>query len=797
MPQSGGADDGKPGRTVVGPGVGGPRVPLLPARYTLDDLLGTGAMGEVWRVVDGVLDRRVAMKITFATSPEAQERFRAEAKILARLEHPSIVPLYDLGALADGRLWFTMREVPFRTLWELISEVHAASRGGRWGVTSSDWSLHRLILAMLQVCEAVAHAHAVGIAHLDLKPNNVLIGAFGEVQVADWGISRFAAPGGATDASGGTPPYMPPEQALNEPGRDEMLCDVYAIGCMLYNVLAGRPPDSAISARMNGRAAELPLATLPMPDEIVATMRACMASAPEDRPRSAAEVASRLRAWVDGSERRGRADALVAEASEFLAGAEADRAAADRVRGVADRVLERVPPYAAVHVKRPGWALERRAARLVVQAESREADAIERLHTALALDPTHAVARSRLGDRYLERLEDADARRDTVQVTRVGAQLRGLQPERWERWSREGGILTLLTDPPGATATLYRYEEHDRQLVPRPYAELGRTPVASVRLPAGSWLVELNAEGHEPVRYPVNLRRGDIWNLTPPGETQPRPIALPPAGKLGPDDLYVPAGWFTCGTTDAVPDAMRPRKVWVDGFLVRRHPVTVGEYLRFLNDLLAQGREAEAMACRPVYPGGGADPWRERIRRLDPGGFGLNPEATGRSHSDDLPIVMIDWYGATTYAGWETARTGRTWRLPHELEWEKAARGVDGRIYPWGDEFDAALTNMMASHAGPPRLTSVHAFPQDVSPYLVRGMAGNVRELCATAWSRHGDTLPGAMVAPIEPVAAPPHRIVRGGSYPSAPPHCRVDARFGAADGFRLTVAGFRLVSSW
>jgi serine/threonine protein kinase len=223
-----------------------PDMPPALDRYEFHEELGRGGMGIVVRAIDRELQREVAIKVLNARTPGLADRLRQEARILGRLEHPGIVPIHDIGTLPDGRLFYVMKLVRGERL-----DHHAVRT----------IALTARLRIIDRLCDAVAFAHAHGVIHRDLKPQNVMIGAFGEVLVLDWGVAKVrdrTAPTGASDpgpvgtehgAVLGTPGYMAPEQAAGEAHVDER-ADVYAVGAML-RFLVPDPPRAvrAIATR--------------------------------------------------------------------------------------------------------------------------------------------------------------------------------------------------------------------------------------------------------------------------------------------------------------------------------------------------------------------------------------------------------------------------------------------------------------------------------------------------------------------------------------------------------------------
>ncbi len=212
--------------------------PELDARYEVTGVAGYGGMGTVYVARDRVLDRDVAVKVLDIADSKGSraERLLREAHILARLDHPGIVPVHDAGTLADGRAYYIMKLVNGRRLDEVIrGRAPLSTRLSIFG----------------RVIDAVAFAHAHGIVHRDLKPDNVMVGGFGEVYVMDWGVAQQGS-GDDEAAIVGTPGFMPPEQAVA--GTVDLRADVYALGVMLSQLAEdGPPPLRAIAEKAQSR----------------------------------------------------------------------------------------------------------------------------------------------------------------------------------------------------------------------------------------------------------------------------------------------------------------------------------------------------------------------------------------------------------------------------------------------------------------------------------------------------------------------------------------------------------------
>lgn len=269
---------------------------LSGTRYTLEELIGQGGMGWVFRAADRELSREVALKVlrTGASDQDSMARLRREARVLARLEHPGIVSVHDVGTLADGRVFYTMKLV----------------RGVRLDQETDDRSLPDRLRLFLRICETVAFAHAHGVIHRDLKPGNIMVGPYGEVLVMDWGIAKLReepeSPPPRLDSESqaapdeifigqtvegtilGTPGYMAPEQAKGQVGLIDARTDVYALGAILRYLVTGFDPT-----RPGAAPARKP------PPPLAAVVERAQALDPARRYSSALELADEVARFLD------------------------------------------------------------------------------------------------------------------------------------------------------------------------------------------------------------------------------------------------------------------------------------------------------------------------------------------------------------------------------------------------------------------------------------------------------------------------------------------------------------------
>ncbi len=752
--------------------------PALPDRYVDLGLLGRGGMGEVRRVRDHTLNRTVALKTIHPGLADVEARFMDEAQLVAQLQHPGIVPIHDIGRLADGRAYFTMREIKGET-WTHALNTPAVDRE----------ALRQQIFVLRQVAQAVAYAHEQGVVHRDLKPGNIMLGAFGEVVVLDWGLARplahsglrlaaresGAVPATAVGVIMGTPRYMAPEQAMGLTGLIGPATDVYALGAMLYTILAGEPPyarDARAALLMVGPPRPLPRHRLP--EDLVTLCERAMQHEPGDRPAHAGIVADALSHWLSGAADRARALTVLADAAARVPALQAQRAAVAAQRRAAAEALAGVPPHGSVADKRAAWALEDAAVAAEQALRLAEADRLQRLHAALSLSPDLPEAQAELAAYHRAEAEAAEARHDEGAAAVHRAALARYDDGRHSGWLRGDALLTVASDPPGAQIQVVRWEAVDRRLVQGQSEAWGPSPARGL-LPAGRYQVRVTGPDGRAASRPVALARADDQHVTVPLVT------------AAAEHCVVLGGPCVVGGDPDAPDAFPRTVVEVPGFVMQRDPVTNRQYIEFLDDLVSAGRTDEALLRAPKGEAGSA---AGAVYRFDGQRFTVGPDTEGVAWDLDAPVVQITWHDAGAWCAWFAARTGKPWRLPHEIEWEKAARGVDGRLFPWGDVLDPNWAAMLLSQAGAPHRRPVQAFPTDESPYGVRGLGGNVRDWCLNPW------FAGAPPARLQVQAPagddPALRATRGGSFFSQAHFCRAATRFAGPPDQRFGSVGFR-----
>ena len=450
-------------------------------RYSPVDRLGAGAQGVVWRVSDRDCRRELAFKLlaTASASSEEAARFVMEAQITAQLEHPGIPPVHDIGRLNDGTLFYSMKCVEGQHLAD-----HLLPRAGR--------TEHRfaLLQIFLSICQTVAFAHSKGVIHRDLKPKNVMIGRYGEVLIMDWGLAKLI--GTDEDSSAvrsdrmpmsddayqtmhgiavGTPAYMSPEQAAGDIAGLDPRCDVYSLGVLLYEMLAGVSPYQRGDVRRvlrqcrEGSWTRLDRRAANVPRPLIAITHRALALARDQRYQTAEALADDVRAFLVGDPIAAYPDRITTTLRRYAL----RHRTALRTAGLAISL--------AVGIAGSGWLFDRwrtagTVSTLRSQAEREEAEGqpdqalitIQRLQEIRPGDPWATANQRRLATERQRRTDEQQ--RLQARMTEAGALVSAAHRAfAWSRQSAEQAepyraeAQRLRSDPPIDAATTARLRE--------------------------------------------------------------------------------------------------------------------------------------------------------------------------------------------------------------------------------------------------------------------------------------------------------------------------------------------------
>lgn len=763
-------------------------------RYQLFGEIGRGGMGRILKARDREIGREVAIKILFPGRESIENevrRFWMEVQATGQLEHPSIIPVHDVGRMATGELFYVMKLLSGQTLAEVLEEQRRERRGA-----SSEYSRARLLTAFQQISYAVAFAHKRGVLHRDVKPANIMIGRYGEAMLLDWGLAKLAGSDSnprqeeeprveirafdsiADTADGtvtGTPQYMSPEATEGRSSSIGAPSDVYSLGTVLYEILTLEPAfedegfmKTLITVR-EGRFRS-PKRRAPGRDispELDELCLAAMHKDPRQRP-TAKELADDIGRILEGTREQER---RTNEARLFVS---EGQSAVDRwkilrtdlrIAGAETRRLAKtVPAWAPPSEKEILWSQEDRVAALEVDSVSAFAEAEAAFLRALGERPDWKEARGAIAALYFEQFSEAERERDEARKRYYGGLVQRYGDESWTKLLQGDGSLSIETSEGGVEVYLSRFELDHRVLRPGPAKLLGTAPLGPVDLPIGSYLLLLRHARNQSLLCPVRVGRAERVELA---------VDIVSEAEVGRDYVYVPAGPCILGGDSIAHGALERKVKSLPGFFIGRYPVTCGEYLEFLNAVAAEDPN-RARAHAPRVSATEGHYWSFDAEKRT---FSLPRDSERFRWRLSHPVIGVSHRDAASFAAWKSEKTGQPLRLPHEDEWEKAARGVDGRIFPWGDYFDATFCKMKDSRENMlPFMEPVGSFSVDCSPYGMYDAAGGVREICET--QENDEILP----------------VMRGGCWHDTGLFCRLAFRHVTHAAFVNTGLGFRLV---
>ncbi len=483
--------------------------------------------------------------------------------------------------------------------------------------------------------------------------------------------------------------------------------------------------------------------------------------------------------------------------AEVAALSRKEKALLEKIKKIKSLLAKNAP----LEERMPLWALEEQRSECLQKAVELDARQRRYLQKALVVEENSVEALEALVKDCIIRHQQAACNREIGLAASIHAEALEYMHELpdtstgyhqgFDYFEREHDFQLNLSKK--SIVTISRFEHEHKRQQPKPIACLN-TDHVDITLPNGSYQLSIEAKDHPEFLYPFLLEHGRNWQANKDDKSDYR-LSVPSSADVGPEDIYVPEGWCYIGGDLEAPNSLAQQRVWVDGFIIRETPITHGQYLAFINQVLASEGEEEANLWLPREQSTsenelGAPIYVKKEKYFE--------HASGHQYNE-YPVVHITWYQALAYTQWLSEKTGCQWRLPMELEWEKAARGVDRRCFPWGDQFDSLFCVMMDSHIGNPEIYPVRHNPYDVSLYGLRSMAGNTREWCLDCYESERYPVENErLVAPtLKDLTSDAFRSCRGGSYGNAASRTRSSDRDWWFPGLSYVGRGFRIARSW
>lgn len=740
-------------------------------RYILLERIGQGGMGVVWAAYDPELDRRVAIKLLRVSpelGPDAQKRLLREAQAMAKLSHPNVLAVYDVGVV-EGSVFVAMELVKGKTMREWMRVTTRPVRD--------------VLDVFIQAANGLQAAHSIGMVHRDFKPENVMIREDGRVLVMDFGLARSEAimeTAGKviltpelraqsnlthTGALLGTPAYMSPEQFAS--AKVDARSDQFSFCVTLFEVLFGQHPFPATTVMEQAVAIAagqpiMPTRSRPVPSWL---RRIVLRGMKRDSASRWPSMEGLRVALERRKQRRVFLTIAVAAATVSAGGyitsvvraASAQRAEISelQLRAAVGMDDARMAAKSARDVRDHAMSLfdqgKSKAGNDLLGIANVDYDRanvlfrtwIAELTKGFNIDPSDADSRRLLlGALYehaefmalMNRLDFADEIVERMKVYDIDR-------EYGARWVAPAN-LRVRTDPAGVVATLERYESGAAgQRALTFIRNVDTADASSVSVAPGSYRLTFQRPGSETVYYPLSVTRGEKLDLA---------VTMPRQGSLPPGFTYIPAGRFLLGSFDfeairSFFDADPGRVAETPAYLIARNETTNAEYIEYLEALPPELRVAKLGPEVARWEAGLGlaqrvdGTWQFELKigeEVQTASRGETVRLPGKGAIDwlELPVAGLTWFEAEAYVDW-LDRSGKRpgAHLCNEREWERAARGADDRVYPHGDRLAIGDANFGTQQTGVELAPSVvGSYPLSESPFGVLDMAGGVVEWVST-----------------------------------------------------------------